>query len=90
MPRLILGQFFKCLEHIIIMNLFEKEKREEFETIRLKSLRKSFGEIPQVGSSNVKRDKERKALRSGKRISATGKIYWETRKNRSDIIGSNI
>lgn len=31
-----------------------------------------------------KRDKQRVAKLAGKRISKTGKIYWETRKNRSD------
>jgi len=33
---------------------------------------------------SLKKDKARKAKLSGKRISKTGKIYWETRKNRSD------
>jgi hypothetical protein len=35
------------------------------------------------GSSRPK-DKQRHALHSGKRKSKTGKIYWETRVNRSD------
>lgn len=39
---------------------------------------------------NLKRDKSRKALTPGKRVSKTGKIYWETRKNRSDAPGKNI
>jgi hypothetical protein len=33
---------------------------------------------------NKKADKSRKALKPGKRISKTGKVYWETRRNRSD------
>ena len=35
--------------------------------------------------SNLKIDKKRKALKPGKRKSATGSIYWETRRNRSDL-----
>lgn len=30
------------------------------------------------------RDSGRKAMLPGKRISKNGKVYWETRKNRSD------
>jgi hypothetical protein len=39
---------------------------------------------------DVERDKSRKALPMGKRISASGKVYWETRKNRSDKYLSNL
>lgn len=35
-------------------------------------------------------DRGRKALLPGKRISSKGNIYWETRKNRSDLRGSKI
>lgn len=35
-------------------------------------------------------DAARKALSPGKRISENNKIYWETRKNRSDTPGKNI
>jgi len=41
----------------------------------------------QIGKTNIKRDKVRKALPSGKRISKTGKIYYEYR---NDLTGSNI
>lgn len=34
---------------------------------------------------NIVVDKFKKALKPGKRISKTGKIYWESRRNRSDI-----
>lgn len=40
--------------------------------------------LKQRGKSHTKRDASRKALLPGKRVSKTGKIYWETRKNRSD------
>lgn len=39
----------------------------------------------QTGKTNVQVDKYIKAMRPGKRISKTGKIYWETRASRSDI-----
>ncbi|HED06266.1 MAG TPA: hypothetical protein ENI61_06255 [Ignavibacteria bacterium] len=39
----------------------------------------------QTGKSDLKRDKSRKAMPSGKRMSKNGKIYYEGRKNRSDI-----
>lgn len=35
-------------------------------------------------NTNVVHDKNWNALKPGKRRSRTGKIYWETRKNRSD------
>jgi hypothetical protein len=38
--------------------------------------------------SSLKADRKRKALPPGKRISRTGKIYWETRRNRSDLSGN--
>jgi len=46
--------------------------------------------LEQVGKSDTKRDKSRKALSPGKRVSRTGKVYWETRKNRSDALGKDI
>lgn len=51
---------------------------------------KTIKELKQRGKSNIKKDKPRPALLPGKRISKTGKIYWETRKNRSDKLGSNV
>lgn len=47
-------------------------------------------ELPQIGKSNTPRDFGRGALPAGKRVSRTGKIYWETRKNRSDALNSRI
>lgn len=41
--------------------------------------------LPQRGTSNETKDTARPfAMSPGKRISKSGKIYWETRKNRSD------
>jgi len=41
----------------------------------------------QTGSTTFKRDIKYKALKPGKRISKTGRIYYEYRKNRSDRAG---
>jgi len=46
--------------------------------------------LKQRGTSNLKIDEKRSALPPGKRISKTGKIYWETRKSRSDLVGSSV
>jgi len=46
--------------------------------------RKLLKKLKIHGKSNVARDKNFKALKPGKRISSTGKIYTETRANRSD------
>jgi len=56
--------------------------------ISLKNQRKSLRVLKQVGKSNTARDVVRNALTSGKRISKNGNAYWETRKNRSDAVGS--
>ena len=39
----------------------------------------------QVGTSNLKYDRRKKALPPGKRISKSGKTYYEYRRNRSDL-----
>jgi len=39
----------------------------------------------QTGISNTVRDKVRKALPPGYRVSKTGRIYYESRRNRSDL-----
>jgi len=44
----------------------------------------------QRGTSNIKIDKTRIALPPGKRISKTGNIYYEGRKNRSDLLGKKV
>ena len=69
---------------------FEKEKKKELNIVGFKNLRRNLRELKQRGTTNISRDKKRNALRPGKRVSKTGKIYWETRKNRSDAGGSRI
>ena len=52
---------------------------------------KTIRVLKQTGKrKSLVRDRSRSALTPGKRISKTGKIYWETRKNRSDSIGKKI
>jgi len=68
----------------------EKEKEK---AIFLRDTRKPkivYKKEHQIGTSNKKRDKVRKALPPGKRISKSGNIYWEGRKNRSDLSGEMV
>lgn len=47
--------------------------------------------LKQTGKrDSILRDRGRPAKLPGKRISKNGKIYWETRKNRSDKFGKRI
>jgi len=50
------------------------------EVARTIKVLKQTGKMP-----NIPVDKSRLALQPGKRVSKTGKTYWETRKNRSDV-----
>ncbi len=48
-------------------------------------------ELKQTGTrKSIPRDAGRSALPPGKRISKTGKIYWESRANRTDVSGTNL
>lgn len=59
--------------------LYNKLKNEDFEELKQTGIRK-----------DVLRDASRKALMPGKRISKNNKVYWETRKNRTDRTNSTI
>jgi len=73
------------------MDLFEAEKQEEYEALGFKNQRRSVKVSEhRTGKTNIKRDVKRKALAPGKRISKAGNIYWESRKNRSDVPGKQI
>jgi len=73
------------------MNLFETELKKERSALGFKSLKKSLTRRDtQTGKSNLKRDKARKSMPPGKRVSKTGKIYYEARKNRSDLFGEKV
>ena len=72
------------------MDFIKSELDKEFSSIGFKNQRRNLRVLKQVGKTDKVRDEERKALMPGKRISKSGKIYWETRKNRSDQKGSRI
>ena len=72
------------------MDFIQSEMDKEFSSIGFKNQRKNLRVLKQVGTSNVIIDKARKALAPGKRVSASGKIYWESRRNRSDKPGSTV
>ena len=72
------------------MNFFKAEKDKEFEALGLKDQSKSLSVRDQTGKTIVKIDAKRKALAPGKRISSSGNIYYENRKNRSDSPGKLI
>ncbi len=72
------------------MNFFDREKEKEFDAIGLRDQSKSVRVLDQVGKTTVKIDAKRKALAPGKRVSSSGNVYWETRKNRSDSPGKRL
>ena len=72
------------------MNYFEQEKAKEYASIGFRNKRRSLRELPQVGRTTIPVDVTKRALLPGKRVSASGKVYWETRKNRSDAKGSKV
>ena len=57
-----------------------------FASSRILKVLEQSGKTPK----SIKRDKGRLAQAPGKRISKTGKVYWETRKNRSDVLMKDI
>jgi hypothetical protein len=72
-------------------NWISEEKDKEFKLLRDTRKPKVIDKSEhQTGKTNIKRDEVRKALPSGKRISKSGNIYYENRKNRSDLTGSKI
>ncbi len=72
------------------MNFFNREKDKEFEALGLRDQSKSVRVLEQTGKTTIKIDAKRKALAPGKRVSSSGNVYWETRKNRSDSPGKKL
>jgi hypothetical protein len=68
-----------------------KTKQQLINTIVMKNrlAGKSMG-AKQTGTSNKAKDLQRKAKAPGKRTSAKGKVYTETRKNRTDKPGTML
>jgi|TARA_Y100000310_G_scaffold159030_1_gene158448 hypothetical protein len=51
----------------------------------VQEVKRTLKVLNQTGKQpDLVRDRSRRASLPGKRISKTGKVYWETRKNRSD------
>ena len=68
------------------MNFIQSEMDKEFSAIGFKNQRKSLKVSDhQIGKTIKSIDKKRQALKPGKRISKSGNIYYENRKNRSDM-----
>jgi len=72
------------------MNLFRSQKEKELKALGFKDQSKSLTIKPQTGRTIVRIDAKRKALAPGKRISSSGKVYYEYRKNRSDKVGKKV
>ena len=72
------------------MDLMKDEDFGDFNAIQFRSQRRNLRVLEQVGKTNIKVDSKREALMPGKRISKSGNVYWETRKNRSDAKGSKV
>lgn len=62
-----------------------KKVKPTFALSKTEKLLKQSGKI-----IDKERDLSRVAQLPGKRVSRTGNVYWETRKNRSDALGSNL
>jgi hypothetical protein len=74
------------------MDLIKSELDKEFEIIGFRNMRRNLRTLPQTAKSKTNKgiDIKRNALMPGKRVSKTGKVYWETRANRSDAKGKKI
>jgi hypothetical protein len=73
------------------MDFIKSEMDKEFSSIGFKNQRRNLKyKEHQVGKSNKSRDESRNALLPGKRISKTGHIFYEYRKNRSDLRDSKV
>lgn len=74
------------------MDFLKAELDKEFESIGYRNQRRNLRVLEQTAKNKTDKsiDAKRKALAPGKRVSKTGKIYWESRANRSDKIGSKV
>ena len=74
------------------MDFIKGELDKEFQAVGFKNQRRNLKTLPQVALSKTDKliDSKRKALLPGKRISKSGKVYWETRANRSDAKGKKV
>ena len=85
-----LNDIYKFCIICILMDMIKAEMDSDFMAVGFKNKRKNLRVLEQVGKTTKVVDAKRKALMPGKRISANGKVYWETRKNRSDAKGQKV
>ena len=69
---------------------FELEKMKEFKETGVNQRKVVKKSGYQIGKTNKVIDRKRSALAPGKRSSRNGKIYYENRKNRSDLTGTKV
>ncbi len=68
----------------------EKRKKSVWEKMGSeKGIERELPQVPHTRKS-VMLDASRMARPPGKRISKSGKVYWETRQNRSDMKKTNL
>ena len=78
---------------LMAYNIFKEEFEKELNATGIKQLKPKvvYSKKRQTGHRiDIEADRKRKAMPSGKRISKTGKPYYEYRKNRTDFKGLNI
>jgi len=71
-----------------IFKIAKKVQRQHKSWDWQRCIREARKIMPQTGKSNTAIDKKVKAKKPGKRKSASGKVYYERRKNRSDVPGT--
>lgn len=73
------------------MDMIKGELDKEFESVGFRNRRRTLKwKNHQTGKSDKIIDERRNALLPGKRMSKAGKIYYEYRKNRSDLKNSKV
>ena len=74
------------------MDFIKAELDKEFSSVGFRNQRRNLRVLDQTAKSKTDKsiDSKRKALLPGKRISKSGKVYWETRTNRSDARKSKV
>lgn len=68
----------------LVANALKKERDLYFKGRVIRKLKQTKERV------DLPRDEARKAMLPGKRVSKSGKVYWETRQSRSDRIGESI
>lgn len=72
------------------MSVWKKKEKMKFSALGIGKGKTIKPSEHQTGTSIKRIDIKRQAMPSGKRISKFGKIYYEYRKNRSDLEGGTL